>query len=107
MREHEYRMVKRRVDAPPPVPWLLGIPGTRMAAEHVATHDGGADVRHRLFDDGRALVDDAAVHSLHLPPDSKRKYPLVQPHAADAERVLHALTGPGDETVERHRNFQA
>jgi hypothetical protein len=36
--------------------------------------------------------------------DLQAEYPLVQPLAALAERVLEALVRPGGETVERHRH---
>src|SRR6185503_4327378 len=72
--------------------------------EHVASHDGGADVGERLLDDFRALVDLAAFHPMHPAPRRERKHPLVEPQAADAERVVHALVRPGDEAVERHRD---
>ena len=77
-----------------------------MPAEHVAAHDGGADVRHGLFDDARAVVRDSAVQPLGRPPDGERKHPLVQAHSADAKRILHALIGAGNKAIERYRNFQ-
>ena len=65
------------------------------------------DVRERLLDDGRALVHLAALQALQRAPGRQREHPLVQAHAAHAERILHALVGAGDETVERHRDPEA
>ncbi len=41
-----------------------------------------------------------AVQPVHRAPDGERKHPLVQAHAADPERVRHALIGAGRESVE-------
>src|SRR6185295_9747109 len=104
MREHEHRVMKGWVVAPPAHPRFLRVPRARMAAEHVAAHDRRADVLQGLLDHLRALVDLAALHAVHRAPGLEREHPFVQLHAADAERVLHALLGPGDEAVERHRD---
>jgi hypothetical protein len=78
-----------------------------VPAEHVAPHDGRADVGLRLVDDARALVLLAALEAVLLPPLPEREGPLVQAHAAEAERVLDALLGSGDEPVERDGDAEA
>ena len=78
-----------------------------MAAEHVAPHHRGADVGERLLDDRRAFVDLSAFKAVHRAPGRERNDPLVQAHAADPERVLHALAGTGNKAVERHRDLEA
>src|SRR5438045_9047441 len=91
MREHEHRVMEWRVHSPPAVPWLLGLPGTRMAAEHVPSHHRGADVRKRLLDQCAARVDLAAFEAVQRPPDGERKDPLVQAHTANSKGIVHAL----------------
>ena len=107
VREHEYRVVERRISAPPAGPRLLRIPGTGVAAEHVAPHDGGTDVGERFLDDRGAFVGLSAVHADHRAKRSELEGPLVETPAADSERVAHALAGTGDEAVERHRDLEA
>ncbi len=80
MREHEHRVMERRVGPPPAVPRLLGVPRAGVAAEHVAPHHGGADVGERLLDDPRAFVDLSAFEAVHRSPLRERKHPLVQAH---------------------------
>ena len=60
----------------------------------------------------RVLLDDlgvgvvlAALHAVLGPPGGVVERPLVQPHAALAERVLQALVGPGEVAVERYREL--
>src|SRR5439155_17120070 len=107
MGEHEHGMMERRVDSPPAIPRLLGIPGTRVAAEHVAPHHGGPDVSERILDNARAFVDLAALKALHRAPDGEWKHPLVQRHTANPEGVVDALARTGNEAVERHRDLEA
>src|SRR5205823_4688701 len=77
-----------------PLPAVVGpwSPGRR---EHVAPQDPGPDVlepasREFVFDAGRA-----ALLADHLLERTSRDHPPVQLFAADAERVLGALVGPG------------
>src|SRR5204863_5671258 len=104
--EDENRMVIRWILSPPTPPRFFRIPGTGMSAEHVASHYRRADVGHRILDDLGAGVYCAAFHALHLTPDLERKHPLVEAHPTDAERILDALIGAGDEAVERHRDSE-
>src|SRR6266404_318161 len=105
--EYEYRVMVWRIDSPPTLPRFFGVPGARMAAEHVASHHGGSNVGQRLLYDDGTFVDLATFEALHLPPRFERKHPLVQPHATDPERVVHALAGTGDKPVKRHRDSEA
>src|SRR5919106_6567842 len=54
--DHEHGVVKWRVLPPPALPRARRIPGTGMAPEHVAAHDGGAEVRERFLEHGGACV---------------------------------------------------
>src|SRR5690606_33869213 len=101
MRQHEDRMVKRRIAAPPPIPRLLPVPRARLAAEHVAAHDGGANVRRELLQHGGALVHFAALEAMRDPPGGKGYDPVVQPLPSHAERLLHALVRTGRKAIER------
>ena len=107
MSQHEYRVMERRIVPPPAVPRLAGLPRTGVAAKHVPPHQRGPDVGDRLFDHPVARVDLSAFLAHRLPPCREWKDPLVQPHAADPERVVHALAGTGDEAVEGHRDLEA
>ena len=78
-----------------------------MAAEHVATHYRRSNISERLRYNSRAFVNLAVLKAMHRAPDLKRKYPLVQTHAADPERVFHTLLGTSDKAVERHRDLEA
>ena len=64
----------------------------------------GVDVGQRFLDDRGAFVDLAAFEAVLRARDRECKGPLVQPHAADPERVFHALAGTGNEPVERSRD---
>jgi hypothetical protein len=77
-----------RLVAPPAAPVL--VPRAADRAEHVAAHDVGAARAHQpaLGGEIRLVVDLAEM-------------PRVELHAADAQRVVAALAGAGDEAVER------
>src|SRR4051812_50201925 len=77
---------------------------TADGPEHVAAHDGGADVLERLLHDPRARVHLAALLVVRLAPGGQRNDPVVQPLPALAERVLLALVRAGDEPVGRDRD---
>ena len=83
------------------------VTNTRMAAEHIATHYRRTDVGKRLVDDLRARIDFAPFETMLCAPCFECERPLMQPHAADSERVFDALAGTGHKPVERHRNLQA
>src|SRR5688572_24069608 len=107
MGEDEHRVMERRVVTPPAVPWVVPIPRTGVPAEHVPSHDRGADPRLLLLDDLRAFVDLTARKSMRPTPCGDRDDPLVETIAADPERVLHALVESGNEAVEGHRDPEA
>jgi hypothetical protein len=104
MRQHEHGMMIWRICPPPTVPRLFWIPRAGVTTEHVASHDGRADVRKRFLDDASAFVDLATLHSVLVAEDRESERPLVQAHAPDTERVINALAGTSDEAVERHRD---
>jgi hypothetical protein len=97
--QHEDRSVVGRVLAPPAGPRL--VPRAVAAAEHPAAHDVGADVLGGVGDDLRVDVVLAAFRSVLSPAAVCLKHPLVQAHAAFADRVVDALVGSGAEAVER------
>jgi hypothetical protein len=84
---------------------VLG-PGAGPAPNILRPSTGRADVRLRLLHHRRARVDLATVLALLPAPHIEREDPLVQLHAADAERVLLTLVGPSDVSVERHRQLE-
>src|SRR3954452_5920527 len=89
--ENEHRSVIRRLVAPPPAPVL--VPRGPNPAEHVAAHHvRSAGPHQRVARAGVGFMDGLVqVPAMNLP-------------AADAERVLAALIGAGDEAVERDRH---
>jgi len=93
-------MMERRIVLPPTLPRVVGIPWTGVAAEHMAAHDGGADVCVLFFDDGVALVHFAALEIVRGSPGAERKHPFVEILTADTQRILHTLVGAGNETVQ-------
>src|ERR1700694_3325580 len=101
-RQHEHRVVVRRVVAPPTLPFLVG-PRPADRAEHVAPHDRGADAG--VARDHEPLVDAlvAALLADHATAVTGREDPLVQPRPADAERVVKALRRPSAVPVDRDR----
>src|SRR2546421_10007981 len=101
-RQHEHRVVVRRVVAPPTLPFLVR-PRSADRAEHVAPHDGGADAG--VARDQEPLVDAllAALLADHETAVMGREDPLVQPLPAGAERVVKALRRPRAVPVDRDR----
>src|SRR5919106_1753248 len=81
-------------------------PRTGPTAEHVPTHDDGADVLPPASNHGGARVDlaPAAILAVHLAEDGERHDPVVEALATDAEGILHALVRAGHESVQRHRH---
>ena len=100
-------MMVRRIISPPAHPRIVALPRAGVAAEHVPSHDSGANAGKRLLDDMIALVDVAAGQAVHGAPVCQWEGPLVETHAADAEGMVDALMWPGDEAVERHRDLKA
>src|ERR1700737_2109736 len=101
-RQHEHRVVVWRFVAPPTLPFLVG-PRPADRAEHVAPDDRGSDAG--VARDHEPLVDAlvAALLGDHATTVTGREYPLVQPLAADAERVVKALRRPRAIPVDRDR----
>src|SRR6185503_1023274 len=104
--DHEHGTMIGRILAPPPSPRISRLPRTRMTAEHVAAHDGGADVGVRISQELVAGIHFASWHPLHFAPVPEREHPLVKTLPTNAERVLDALIGAGDEAVDRHGNSE-
>jgi hypothetical protein len=102
MRQHEHRVMKRRISTPPAVPGIRLSPRARTATEHIAAHDGRANVGKFFLHHRRALVHHAAIHAMWTPPSLQREYPLVQLLAANAEWLLQTLVRTGDKPVQRH-----
>src|SRR5688572_3050254 len=99
VRQHEHLAVVRRLVAPPPSPAFVG-PRAAHGTEHVAAQDPRADVREPTL---RELVVDArraALVAEHLAQRARAPGPVMQLHAADAERILHALVHAGAVAVE-------
>jgi hypothetical protein len=91
--------VEGRVVSPPAVPRLIS-PGTGAAAEHVAAHHHSSNVLGHLLDDRSGFVDLAVLLPVLVAPGRQLESPLVQPHAALAERVLLTLIRSGDEAIQ-------
>src|SRR5688500_14961755 len=95
-------MVVWRLVAPPAVPSVIR-PRSPDRSEHVPAHDRGADARVTLSH--KVVVEPALapVHPVCLTGGPGGEGPFVQAGAALAERIVDALVGPGDVSVERHR----
>jgi hypothetical protein len=104
MREHEDRPVEGGIVAPSSAPGDR-VPRAGAATEHVATHDGRADVVERLVDDLGAWIDLAAFEPLRPTPDVELERPLVKlgrvPLPADAPRSGCARRGSHPTTSRR------
>src|SRR5260370_33590426 len=92
-----------RVVAPPASPCL--VPWPVAGAKHLAAHDVGSDILDDLGGDFRVGALLAALQALLCAPAGGLEDPLVQAQSPFADRVLKALIGPGDETVERDRDL--
>lgn len=99
MAEHEDRVVIGRVLAPPALPLLVG-PGPALGAEHVAAHDGGADVLVGL--EGEIVVDAlaAAFSAEHRVEEPGGEGPVHELQAAFAEGGVESLTLGGAVTIQ-------
>src|SRR3954467_3431758 len=92
MGEHEHGRVVRRLGTPPSAPVLLPLPADRP--EHVPPHDVRAARAHEPAGRGRVGVVGALVAEM----------PAMELAPALPQRIVAALIGPGDETVERYRH---
>src|SRR2546430_7449344 len=89
--------------APPPSPALL--PWAIPTAEHFAAHDVGAISLQEPVNHIRIRAARPARFPVLPLPARRIEHPLMQPHAPLADRILDALVGPGNETVERDRHL--
>src|SRR3954468_4880535 len=89
---HEPRRVVRRLGPPPAAPVLIPLAADRP--EHVPLHYVRAARAHEPAGRGRVGVVGALVAEM----------PAVELAPALAERIIAALVGPSDETVERDRH---
>src|SRR5262245_50017256 len=107
MREDEDRLVERRVVAPPALP-RIGAPrsaccGTELASAHDLSANVGVTFGyHRV-----AGVLLAAFDAVRLEPFLEVEHPLVELLAANAERLLLGLVGPGHVAVERNGDVRS
>src|SRR5262245_5314368 len=93
-RQDEDLTMVRRLVAPPTFPAFVG-PRAAHRAEHVAAQDPRAHVREPAL---RELVVDArraALVAEHRAQRARAPRPVMELHAADAERILHALAHAG------------
>jgi hypothetical protein len=97
--EHEDGRVVRRILTPPALPVLVS-PRPADRPEHVAAHDGGADVD--VPRTGALVIEArlAALAAVIVAEAAGRKRPLMQRHAALAERVVEILVGAGHVAVD-------
>src|SRR5947207_6377383 len=102
MRQHKYGAVVRRVLSPPAAPGVVG-PGATNRAEHVASHDPGADAvpktRRDIVIDARR----AAGLTIDALERAGRDKPFVQRFTTDAEGIRASLVRPSAVAVERNR----
>src|SRR5207248_8925952 len=101
--EHEYRVMKRRIVAPPAFPVFV-LPFAADRSEHVAAHDRRADAsitsRNELIVE--ALLA-GTLRTVDLTEGAGGKRPFVQSAAAHAERIVQALVRSRRVAVERDR----
>src|SRR5579859_2860520 len=100
MAEYKDRMVKGWIRTPPAFPVLVR-PGAALRAEHVATHDGGADVVEGM--DEEFVVEALGTTPLtgHLCEELGGKGPLHQAQAVLTEGRVERLALGGGESVQR------
>src|SRR5688500_8522224 len=96
-----------RLASPPALPRIRPVPRSGTTAEHVATHDGGADVDELPLEHRCALVDLAARLAMCAPPRLERDHPLMESLATDAEGFLEGLIRTGHEAVQREGDSQS
>ena len=102
MRQHEDRHVKRRIVAPPTIPWIVS-PWAIAAAKHVSAHNGRPDVLKIFRGDVVIGTSRAAFHSMAFTERSHRERPLMEFLATLAKWIRDALVRPGDVAVEQSR----
>src|SRR5262249_27741275 len=75
-------------------------PGAADRAEHVAAEDPGAEPGHATRCEILVHAAGPALLAEHLLEGAGAESPLVQRHAADAERIVERLVGPGAVAVD-------
>src|SRR5208283_2110652 len=89
--QHEHRSMERWIIAPPALPGFVR-PGPSHRPKHVATHDPCSNI---IETPGNEIIVNTccpAVVPNQMLEGASRGHPIVQGHAANAERVLEALT---------------
>ena|SRR5208283_881882 len=89
--QHKYRSMERRMITPPTLPGFVR-PGPSHRPKHVATHDPCSNI---IETPGNEIIVNTccpAVVPNQMLEGASRDHPIVQGHAANAERVLEALT---------------
>jgi hypothetical protein len=104
--EDEDRVVEGRVVPPPAVRVRVVLPRPLPAAEHPPPHHRGAGAAGRFLDELRVPAGLASREAVALAEGLEPECPLVEPLAALAERLIEGLVRPGDEAVQRHRDFE-
>src|SRR5208282_3426964 len=99
--DHEHRNMERRILAPPSLP-RLGVPGTAVRPEHIASDNPGAnDVEsfseHVVIDTGSSSG--LAAQTVGA---ARCKGPAMQGLSAYAKRMLQALIGPSPIAINRY-----
>src|SRR5260221_12415153 len=92
-RQHEHRVVVRRVVAPPTLPFLVG-PRPADRAEHVAPHDRCADAGVAGDHEPRVNALLAALLPNHATAVARRDDPRVQPGPAYTARACKGWQRP-------------
>ena len=96
--EHEDRHVIGRVVAPPALPAFIR-PRPPDRTEHVATQDPSADILETTLREIIVNAGRTPILAEHRPEGLGRKCPLMERHAAFAERIVQALVRTGAITV--------
>jgi hypothetical protein len=99
VRDHEDRLVKGRIIAPPPGPGVVAPRPSARRAELPASHDLGPDVGVLLRHDRTAGVLLAAFHAVGLAPGLQPDGPVMKLLTALAEGFLLRLVGAGDVAI--------
>lgn len=99
--QHEHRSVEWRIFAPPTLPGLVR-PGPSDGPKHVTTDDPRSDVVETTS--GEIVVDTRrpAVVPKNALHGASGEHPIVQGHAANAERVLKVLARAGTVSIDRN-----
>jgi hypothetical protein len=100
--EHEYRVMKGWLLAPPAGPVVV-TPWATHGAEHIPTHDGGT---YPGSPAGKEFIVETFIATFkadHLIPTASGEYPVVELTAINSERILEVLVDPGGVAIKRDR----